>query len=225
MAGLDDLTGRLAAAIGQLTDETHLTISRPGSENYVDDEGRNRFVQFAHFGGNIRAESVGPMYLTAGDGLSTDDLAVLRGLGWQDPDEGGNYWRHWEVPVDFHDVASVTLATLERVHGAIHPGQLGFDGPPEVLDAVGARFETDPDHRSGPTWVEYSDYDPDATVSCPLCGWTGRAGDHEEPHTDLLDVSCPDCGEMILIAVYPTPEETSRGAVAPVSPFGSESSA
>ena len=37
-------------------------------------------------------------------------------------------------------------------------------------------------------YVNFWDYDRDAVVSCPSCGWTGRPGDNEGIHRDLLDV-------------------------------------
>lgn len=51
--------------------------------------------------------------------------------------------------------------------------------------------------------IEYADYDKDAMVECPVCRWKGRTDGNIEYYDDLLDVSCPNCGKMILIVNYP----------------------
>jgi hypothetical protein len=63
-------------------------------------------------------------------------------------------------------------------------------------------------------YVNFWDYDRDAVVSCPSCGWTGRPGDNEGIHRDLLDVCCPECKRMLLIVPFPTGAETRAAAAA-----------
>ena len=58
------------------------------------------------------------------------------------------------------------------------------------------------------------DYDKDAQLTCPECGWTGRGDDHEEFFLDVLDVSCPNCDYMVLVVAYPTLVETRVAAAA-----------
>ncbi|MEB3982515.1 hypothetical protein OQ968_14725 [Mycobacterium sp. 663a-19] len=64
--------------------------------------------------------------------------------------------------------------------------------------------------------VSYWDFDNqrDAPLTCPSCGWIGSAEDHMDMHNDLLDVSCPKCGCMILIILFPTLAETQAAAAA-----------
>jgi hypothetical protein len=57
-------------------------------------------------------------------------------------------------------------------------------------------------------------YDPDMSVICPKCGWTGRAGDHQDLHREVLDVRCAVCDTMLLIVAYPTLAETRDAAAA-----------
>jgi hypothetical protein len=63
-------------------------------------------------------------------------------------------------------------------------------------------------------YLAYYDYDRDAPLTCPGCGWTGCASGHEDLHDDLLDVCCPECGCMILVVPFPTLAETRAAAAA-----------
>jgi len=63
-------------------------------------------------------------------------------------------------------------------------------------------------------YLAYYDYDRDAALTCPGCGWTGCASGHEDLHSDLLDVCCPECGYMILVVPYPTLAEARAAAAA-----------
>jgi hypothetical protein len=62
--------------------------------------------------------------------------------------------------------------------------------------------------------LSYWNYDRQAPLTCPDCGWTGRGPDNEEHFRDLLDVRCPQCDRMLLIVSYPTDEETRAAAAA-----------
>jgi hypothetical protein len=64
------------------------------------------------------------------------------------------------------------------------------------------------------THVKYWDYDRQAAVTCPACGWSGRAADHETAFSDLLDVRCGACDRMLLIVGFPTADETRVAAAA-----------
>jgi tetratricopeptide (TPR) repeat protein len=85
----------------------------------------------------------------------------------------------------------------------------------ELLEALGeggsARRGTAP---PGTRRMTYWDYDPEARLICPQCGWTGRGGDHERRFTELLDVRCPRCERMLLIVSHPTIGETRAAAAA-----------
>lgn len=58
------------------------------------------------------------------------------------------------------------------------------------------------------------DYDRDAPLSCPACGWTGTGAGNENAFRDLLDVCCPACDDMLLVVNYPTLTETRVAAAA-----------
>lgn len=60
----------------------------------------------------------------------------------------------------------------------------------------------------------YWDYEPDASLECPACGWSGPASGHEEPFRGLFDVKCPECDRILLVVGYPTSEETRTAASA-----------
>lgn len=210
MTELREIVQRLADAVGRLDDSTHLVVSRAGSDRFVDEEGSNRFVQFARSGPVLRAESVGERYLSGHDHLSGAQRDALTRLGWQDPDESGNHWRQWEAPLPLRDVAAFALETLEYVHGAQDVEQLRFDAAPTVLAPLTGGFAPDPRTlRMG-----YWDYDPTQALTCPSCAWTGTAGDHDEIHHDVVDVHCPSCERVLVVAALPTLEETRAAAAA-----------
>ena len=55
--------------------------------------------------------------------------------------------------------------------------------------------------------IEYKEYDEDMNLECPVCGWKGTPKDGGSVNTDsdfALDVSCPICGKMLLVAGYPS---------------------
>ena len=61
----------------------------------------------------------------------------------------------------------------------------------------------------------YWDYDKDEVVECPECGWSGRAGDNVEYHSAVFDVTCRQCGKMLLVVrATVDPEETREAAAA-----------
>lgn len=119
-ASLVALIHPIAEALTLLDDTNHLIIEAIRS---------NRFVQFATCETILRGESKGEVYLEESDVLSPVDAAWLTGHGWNVPDEGGNYWRHWDPvtpPTDHLAAATVAIATLHRVHGVTDAVQLGF---------------------------------------------------------------------------------------------------
>jgi hypothetical protein len=62
--------------------------------------------------------------------------------------------------------------------------------------------------------IPYWDYDRAAIVTCARCGWNGPASSGEEFHSELLDVTCPSCEQMLLIVPFPTTDETRAAAAA-----------
>ncbi|QGG94355.1 TY-Chap domain-containing protein [Actinomarinicola tropica] len=142
MTSLEHLVEPLSGALAALTEDESLIISRPGSLDPTLTDGSNRFVQFTRFGSDLRAESVGDRYLEGADQLTPDQVTVLLELGWETPDEGGNYWGQWEEPVPLGMVAAMAVRTLQLVHGVEHIEQLDIDGSPEITrtfrDAPGA---------------------------------------------------------------------------------------
>jgi len=51
--------------------------------------------------------------------------------------------------------------------------------------------------------IQYSDYDREIILECPVCKWKGKSKGNIEYHDDLLDVTCPNCDKMLLIVEYP----------------------
>jgi hypothetical protein len=52
-------------------------------------------------------------------------------------------------------------------------------------------------------------------LTCPECPWAGNGQSAEtEWHRDLLDVSCPKCGKMLLVVPYPTFAQVKAAAAA-----------
>lgn len=54
--------------------------------------------------------------------------------------------------------------------------------------------------------IEYRDYNDDISLQCSVCGWKGTPK-NGEVNTDsdfALDVSCPTCDKMLLVANYPS---------------------
>jgi hypothetical protein len=62
--------------------------------------------------------------------------------------------------------------------------------------------------------LSYWDYDADAEIACPSCGWRGRGRDNQESYEQLFDVRCPRCDRMLLIVSYTTIEEKRAAAAA-----------
>ncbi len=59
----------------------------------------------------------------------------------------------------------------------------------------------------------YYDYEEEDRLICPRCGWAGPVKDGStELFQELLEISCPRCDEKLLLAGYPTEEETERAA-------------
>lgn len=53
--------------------------------------------------------------------------------------------------------------------------------------------------------IEYRDYNENAVIECPVCKWNGSSVSaiiNTDSHF-ALDVSCPVCDKMLLVASYP----------------------
>ncbi len=214
MTTLDSLHDRLATVLAGLDETQSLTIERTGSMDFVSEEGSNRFVQFALFGTELRAESAGDRYLSGADQLTPEQHAALAGLGWSPPDESGNYFAAWADPVPYEAVAAMALATLASVHGVEHAEQLSFSGSPGVLEMFSIGGDSEPPLREGggaSTGTVWWDYDPDGEAACPGGGTTG---DYQEQHRELVDVRCGQCDRMLLVVPFPTLAETREAAAA-----------
>src|SRR4051794_33417670 len=62
--------------------------------------------------------------------------------------------------------------------------------------------------------LNYYDYEPGRTVTCPACRWIGGADENQEFHGDLFDVSCGGCGQLLLVVPFPTLAEVREAAAA-----------
>ena len=59
--------------------------------------------------------------------------------------------------------------------------------------------------------IKYEEYNENMELECPICGWKGTPKTSDCVNTDshfCLDVSCPICDKMLLVASYP---EIARG--------------
>ena len=64
-----------------------------------------------------------------------------------------------------------------------------------------------------PLMLNYYDYEDEDQLVCPRCGWDGPVGGgNTELFEDLLQVSCPRCEKHLLLASFPTEEETEQMA-------------
>ncbi len=50
--------------------------------------------------------------------------------------------------------------------------------------------------------IKYRDYDEKQELECPVCGWHGVTEANTDSHF-ALDISCPICDKMLLVAEYP----------------------
>lgn len=59
----------------------------------------------------------------------------------------------------------------------------------------------------------YYDFKDEDRLICPRCGWAGPVKDGDtELFEELLQVSCPRCDKHLLLASYPTQDETEQMA-------------
>ena len=71
--------------------------------------------------------------------------------------------------------------------------------------------EEQPNFKSMAKTIEYYDYDENDVIKCPACSWSGKAKNGEkEYYSDLFDVSCPNCNQMILIVPHPLTEDVKK---------------
>jgi hypothetical protein len=100
----------------------------------------------------------------------------------------------------------------ERADGRVRAGIEAWQ-----LEHPCRAYSTAADHRSGPSARIVSDfwrgYDDDVPLSCFDCDWAGRTADgSKDLHDELFHVSCPQCGQMLLVVSYPTLEQTRLAA-------------
>ncbi|MDO8492197.1 MAG: HD domain-containing protein [bacterium] len=67
-------------------------------------------------------------------------------------------------------------------------------------------------HNNTKKVVEWSDYNEDIPLVCSVCGWKGtpKSSGWIQYYDALLDVSCPICEKMLLIANYPLIETMEK---------------
>ena len=64
------------------------------------------------------------------------------------------------------------------------------------------------------TVLKFWDYDAQATITCDACGWSGTARQHEEVIRELVEVTCGECNNILLVVPFPTFDETRAAAAA-----------
>ncbi|HET8929359.1 MAG TPA: hypothetical protein VFN21_01755 [Acidimicrobiales bacterium] len=134
---------QLPSAMAELVPTLRDQLSQLGEEAPLIASVRHssRYIQYATFDGktNLRAETVGNAYLDGPDRLDDAALSWLRTHGWNEPDEAGNHWRHWE-PCDFAVAALVGAVTLHLIHGVTAPEQL-FISPMSPCEVPGLDWD------------------------------------------------------------------------------------
>ncbi len=80
---------------------------------------------------------------------------------------------------------------------------MGDDALDRLRDPqTGELMSTAARYRAGPSakMLRRDEYDRDVGLTCHDCRWRGLARDADhETFEDVFDVSCPRCGQMLLI--------------------------
>ncbi len=128
---------RLTETLQEMAEDQYLVIMLKNT---------NRYVQFSAQGFyGMRAETVCNNDLEAAERLTTEEIALLGVLGWDDPTSGPsltpdndpdgspNYFLEWAPPADYAEIAALAVRTLLEVHDVAHPGWLEY----KAFDAEG----------------------------------------------------------------------------------------
>jgi hypothetical protein len=63
-----------------------------------------------------------------------------------------------------------------------------------------------------PIVVEYSDWNDNDLLNCPICEWQGKRDDcAQELYDTVSDFSCPKCNQMLLVVDYPKTKDKAEG--------------
>lgn len=94
---------------------------------------RRRYVQLAHVGSAVHAETVSNKFLPADQRLSAEQERRLTELGWLLPEPPGNlnYYHEISVPVSVAEaqrLARLLVQTLREIHGVDSPAELVTEG-------------------------------------------------------------------------------------------------
>lgn len=119
----DGLQHRLAEWLGNDPgDETVvIELAWPGGE----DDGAAPYVQLFVEDAYVHAEAVSNRHLATRFRLDKPRRKMLRGLGWQRPnDHVANYWSEWELPEDADELAALLVESLRHVYGVPAPSFL-----------------------------------------------------------------------------------------------------
>jgi len=125
-----------------LESELARTLSQLGEGEWqyliLSDQRTTRYVQFAvHAESALRAEAVSSDFLSEDHELGKAEEATLEALGWRSPAASpagssepprrpGNYYRTFERPVDFLEVARLAIETMRDVYQTPYPARLDY---------------------------------------------------------------------------------------------------
>lgn len=123
------LAAALAVTLAQMEVDQYLILSVRDKPDY--------YVQFAQLGpSGVRVETVSNDYLEEWERLDDEAQAQLLTIGWQSPTRGKgkgrdtdgspNYFREWELPVSYREIADLAVRTLNEVLEVRHPGLLAY---------------------------------------------------------------------------------------------------
>ncbi len=106
-----------------LADHVGRLLARPELEFLIVewDRARGVYLQFApQASGTLHGETVGDRYLEPRHRLRDEQREALRGLGWHEARESGNWEQHWSGQIAAAEVARTGVATM-AVYG-VTPG-------------------------------------------------------------------------------------------------------
>jgi len=116
----DGLQQRLAKWLGNDPgdDTVVIELGWPGGE----DDGAAPYVQLFVEDVYVHAEAASNRHLATRFRLDKPRRKMLRGLGWQRPnDDVANYWSEWELPEDADELAALLVESLRHVYGVPAP--------------------------------------------------------------------------------------------------------
>lgn len=115
---------------------------------------------------------------------------------------GDEAYEHFNAPMDkklwFYEECVKILKNDKEI-----PVQM-IDSLEAVLEKLRRKETIEAMMKHPAEIIDSKDYINDATIKCPICGWSDKAKNgNKEYFDDLFHIECPKCEKMILIVQYP----------------------